>query len=202
MVSEKKTRRKVVMTWFACFVLAILLLMLMGLIHRSFKIVFDNGAFAQVTPASLWKACFLKGSCKIIYQPREGESGIATILQTSDSQLAMIMLAADGKSLLCLYDADVDLRLMRFDPTKKAIKFPPNSYLNYIIIASSWSVEQGTSNDWHEVSEYLKKVPPSAFNQQAGTKLDLGVFRIHYERDDLLSVVGSQITNMQHGASY
>jgi len=113
------------------------------------------------------------------------------------------MPAADGKTLLCLYYADVMFRLMKIDPTKKPKPYPQNSYLNYIVLASSWDIEAGTTNDWHEVSEYLKKVSPNTFDQEAGRKLDLGIFRSHFGREELLGVVEHQIKNMQSfGATY
>jgi hypothetical protein len=124
-------------------------------------------------------------------------------LQDSDSQLAMIMPASDGKSLLCLYDADVVLHLMRIDPTEKFKPFLKNSYLNWIVLASSWDVKPGTTNDWQEVSEYLKTVSSDTFKQEAGTKLDLGISRFRYEKDELLLVVKQQIKNMQlYGSTY
>jgi len=181
----------------------VVIVVLMGMIHRSVEVRLSNGGFVRITPASLWGACLFKTGCKIVYQPKDGEVGTVVLLQDSDSQLAMIMPASDGKSLLCLYDADVVLRLMRIDPTKKSKPFPEKSYLNWIVLASSWDVEPGTTNDWQEVSEYLKTVSPDTFNQEAGTKLDLGISRSHYEKDELLPVVERQINNMQlYGSTY
>lgn len=181
----------------------VVVIALIGMIHRSVEVRLSNGGFVRITPASLWGSCLFKTGCKIVYQPKDGKVGTVVLLQDSDSQLAMIMPAPDGKSLLCLYDADVVLRLMRIDPAKTFKPFPEKSYLNWIVLASSWDVEQGTTNDWQEVSEYLRTVSPDIFHQEAGTKLDLGISRSHYEKDDLLPVVERQINNMQlYGSTY
>jgi hypothetical protein len=181
----------------------VVVIALIGMIHRSVEVRLSNGGFVRITPASLWGSCLFKTGCKIVYQPKDGKVGTVVLLQDSDSQLAMIMPASDGKSLLCLYDADVVLRLMRIDPAKNFKPFPEKSFSNWIVLASSWDVEQGTTNDWQEVSEYLRTVSPDIFNQEAGTKLDLGISRSHYEKDDLLPVVERQINNMQlYGSTY
>ena len=198
--SVKKNRLSLIAIG-VCFGLAVAIVV-MGMFHRSVDVRLGNGGLIRITPASLLGSCLLKTGCTIVYQSKDGEVGKVVLLQDSDSQLAMIMPASDGKSLLCLYDADVVLRLMKIDPTKKFSPFPKESYLNWIVLASTWDVKTGTTNDWQEVSEHLKTVSPEIFNQEAGPKLDLGISRSHYEKDELLPVVERQINNMQNGSSY
>lgn len=112
------------------------------------------------------------------------------------------MPVADGQHLLFLYDADVHYRLMRVDLNRQSVGLPSASYLNYIVLSSSWNVEEGTSNDWEEAYSYLKTVPQSVFDRQAVTTCDLGVVRLRYQRGELLSEVEREIYNSQHGLVY
>jgi hypothetical protein len=203
MISETKKKNRLLPIAGGIGIGLVVVIALIGMIHRSVEVQLSNGGFIRTTPASLWGSYFFKTGCKIVYHPKDGEVGTVVLLQDSDSQPAMVMPAADGKSLLCLYDADVVLRLMRIDPTRKSKPFPEKSYLNWIVLASSWDVETGTTNDWQEVFEHIKAVSPDTFNQEAGTKLDLGISRSHYEKDELLPVVERQIKNMQlYGSTY
>jgi len=203
MSSETKDLRKRpwVVVGVACLSL-MLFITLMGLTHRSFKTTLSNGGTIRVTPASFWATWLSEARCKIIYQPKDREAGAISLLQDTDSRLAMVMPAADGKSLLCLYYADVCFRLFRIDPTKKPGPFPQGNYLKYIVKESSWDIKPGTTNDWYEVLNHLKTAPPDIFDQEAGTTYDLGVCRLHFGRKDLSDAVETQIQNMRWGFSY
>ena len=182
----------------------VIVVVLMGLVHRSSEVGLSNGGFVHITPPSIWSS---KDGCKIVYQPRDKKAGTVTffessIFQLDDGQPAFIVPAADSDCLLILYDADVHYRLVRINPNKPFDKFSDNSYLSYIVQSSTWGIEEGTSNDWEEVCWYLKTVPQKTFNQQAVTTVDLGVARFHYRREELLSEVKREIYNTKHGYVY
>ncbi len=122
----------------------VIVVVLMGVARRSVGVGLSNGGSARIA--------FSKNSCKIIYQPRDGEAGTVTfyassILQLDTGQPALIAPATDSHCLLILYDADVHYRLVRVDPSKSFTRFPENSYLSYIVQSSPWKIEEGTSND-------------------------------------------------------
>ena len=176
-----------------------LVALLTWLICRSGHVELSNGGFIRIS--------YSKDSCRLFYQPRDGEAGTIAFLELSilhldEGHLAFIAPAADGNCLLVLYDADVHYRLVRVDPTKPFTKFPENSFLGYIVQSSPWKIDEGTSNDWEEVWWYLRTVPPKAFNRQSATTLNFGVARFHYERKELLSEVEREIYNSAHGWTY
>ena len=208
MSSELKKQRKRLLVITVSIGLGLsVFIVLIGSIRRSVELSLSNGGYICVTPPSLWGTFLSKSSWKIFYRPKDGEAGTVillgdTPLQLEAGQPAMIIPAANGKTLLCLYYADVLYRLMRIDQTQKSKPFPKDSYLNYIVLGSSWDIKPGTTNDWYEVAEYLKTVPLSTYNKEALTTLDLGIWRFYFSREDLLSAVELQITNMQRGATY
>jgi len=182
----------------------VIVVVLMGLVHRSIEVRLSNGGFVRIRSPSIWSS---KDGCRIIYRPRDGGAGTivfteSSIIQVESAQPAFIAPAADNNCLLILYDADVHYRLVRIDPAKPFNKFPDDSYLHYIVQSSPWKIDEGTSNDWEEVCSYLKTVPQKTFNQQAVTTVDLGVARAHYQREELLSEVERELYNTKHGWVY
>jgi len=173
-------------------IVVVIVVVLTGLGRRGGYIGLSNGGFVRITCS--------RDNCRLFYQSRDGETGTiafveSSILQLDEAHVAFIAPAPGGKCLLILYDADVHYRLVRVDPTRPFNKFPENSYLSHIVHSSPWKIEEGTSNDWEEVCSYLKTVSQNTFNQQAATKLDLGIARFHYQREELVSEVERQIYN-------
>ena len=178
---------------------------LMGLVRRSIDVPFGNGGFVRITPASLWGSCRSGADCKIFYHPSDGESGTVALWQDFADRPIVVTLAANGKALLCLYNFDVDLRLLRIDSTQNPEPFPSKSRLDTIVCSSPWHVESGTTNDWQEMSDYLKSLLSEAFKRQAVPAYDLGVMRFglgQETRENLLRRMEEQIAVMhQLGAA-
>jgi hypothetical protein len=170
--------------------------------HRSFETTLSDGTVIKTTCPSIFASSGSNANCKIVCRTKSGNVGTITLLEDSDSGLAMVMPGADGQHLLFLYYADVRYRLMRIDLNRQPTGFRSDSYLNYIVLSSSWNVEEGTSKDWEEAHSYLKEVPQSVFDRQAVTTCDLGVVRFHHQREELLSEVERQINNSKHGWVY
>jgi len=170
--------------------LGLVVLILLGTLHRRTReLSLANGDVIWITPAPFLTSLLSETSCKIIYQPKHGNTETLVLLQDSDSQPAMVIPATDGKTFLCLYYADVLYRLMKVYPGRSPTPFAKTSYLNFVVLSSSCHLESGTTNDWHEVSEYLKSVPPNTFNQHA----------LGFRRKVLTSGVDLQIWNMRQG---
>ncbi|MGO8931766.1 MAG: hypothetical protein ACLQU3_33340 [Limisphaerales bacterium] len=177
-------------------------IMLLLVIHRTVEAQLSNGGVIRITPAFALTALLTEASCKIVYQPKNGEVGVISLLQDSDGCLAMVMPAKDGKCLLALYYADVHYRLIRIDPAAQSRTFHEGSYLNYISLASPWNIEEGTSNDWEEVHMYLKTVPQDILKREVLPTQELGVFSSYFDRETLLSEVEREIYNSQRGWTY
>ncbi len=172
------------------------------LIHRNYAITLDNGTSIHVSPASFWDSWFSEAHCDIFYRPKNGIAGMISLLQDSDSSLAMVMPAEDGKCLLGLYYADVHYRLIRIDPTAQSRQFPKDSYLNYIILSTPWNIQEGTSNDWEEVQRYLKTVPQHILKKEVLHTDELGALSPSFDKKSLLSEVNREIYYSQHGLIY
>jgi hypothetical protein len=87
------------------------------------------------------------------------------------------MPSREAKSLLCLYNYDVDLKLLRIDPNSPPRHFPAKSVLPVIVLAATWLVTEGTDDDWREFIAWYKGLPPASRKRQSVPDLDLGVIR-------------------------
>jgi hypothetical protein len=195
--------------WLFLFWLLIIIVLvgfvLAGFISRTIKIQLGNGGSARITPASLWNSCKADSNCKIVYQKISGESGTIALWQDFFDEPVIVMSSSDGKALLCLYDFDVDLRLLRIDPTHSPKPFLPQSRLDTIVCASPCYIEAGTTNDWQEILDYLKNLSPTDFSHQAIPIHDFGIIRFgvgESARQNLLRGIEEQIKIMhQFGAT-
>lgn len=177
-------------------------IVLMGFVSRSIKVPLNNGGAAQMKPASLWGSVCGAERCSINYQPKDGEAGTVLLWQDFFDRPIIVIPAPDDKVLLCLYDFDVDLRLLRIDPTKSPKPFPPKSNLDAIVCASPWCIETGTTNDWQEMLDYLKSLPSGAFKRQSVPAYDLGIIRLHGSPEYIQQWMEGQIKFMhQFGAT-
>jgi hypothetical protein len=205
MSSEEKERKRPWATVWTLGLLLVVAIASMGLVRRSIDLSFGNGSFVRVTPASLWSSCGSGSSSKIFYHPNGVKSGTVALWQDFADRPIIVMLATNGEALLCLYNFDVDLRLLKIDPTQNPKPFQPNSRLDAIVCSSPWHVESGTTNDWQEMSDYLRGLSSDAFKRQTVPAYDLGVMRFglgQEARENLLRRVEEQITVMhQSGAA-
>lgn len=205
MSSEEKKRKHPWAKVLALCLLLVIAIASMGLIRRSINLPFGNGSFVRVTPASFWSSCGSGSSCKIFYRPSDGESGTVALWQDFADRPVIVMLATNGKALLCLYNFDIDLRLLEIDPTQNSNPFSTKSHLDAIVCSSPWHIESGTTNDWQEMLDYLKNLPADTFKHQAVPAYDLGLMRFglgQEARENLLQRIEKQITAMhQSGAA-
>jgi hypothetical protein len=78
-----------------------------------------------------------------------------------------LLSGRDTNILLCLYDFDVDYRLLRIDMSQPFKPPASTSYLNRIVFRSDWLIEDGSAGDWQETLDYLHSVPPTVFAHQS-----------------------------------
>jgi hypothetical protein len=179
----------------------LIVILLTALFQRTRKLSLANGDVINITLAPVVVSLLSETSCKIVYQPQHGTNETIVLLQDSDSRPAMLIPAADGETFFCLYYADVRYRLMKIEPSKSPTSFSKTSYLSFIVISSSCHIESATTNEWYEVLQYLKTAPHKAFEQDACTIYDLGVWRYHFDRQELSDAVQNQIDNINWGVT-
>jgi len=75
----------------------------------------SDGTVLRITPAPMLATLFSEASDKINFRTKNGKVGAISLLDDSDSGLAMVMPAVGDNYLLFLYYADVHYRLMRID---------------------------------------------------------------------------------------
>ena len=203
-VTVKSNRRLWLFAFGPIIIIMLAGFILAGSVSRTIKLQLRNGGSVRITPASLWNTCKADSSCKICYQMDGEEPGTVSLWQDFFDEPIIVISSNDGKTLLCLYDFDVDLRLLRFDPTRNPKPFLPQSRLDTIVCASPWYVEAGTTNDWQEILDYLKNLTPGDFSHQAIPIHDFGILRFgvgESARQNLLRGIEEQIKVMhQFGA--
>ncbi len=88
-------------------------------------------------------------------------------------------------TLLCLYDFDGDLRLLRVDATSSFKPLPNDSPLRFIVLASPWLIDDANSGDWQAAYKYLTELSPNAFKRRSVPDFDLGVIRMCVDKEAL-----------------
>jgi hypothetical protein len=67
-----------------------------------------------------------------------------------------ICASTNANVILCLYDNDVDLRLIKIDKNKRYTPPSSNSVISTIVVTSSCGIEEATGDDWQEFLTYLR----------------------------------------------
>jgi hypothetical protein len=155
-----------------------LLVVAMGFRKRSIVVPLKSGGVARITPASTFGSLRTDASATIFCEPTGGQAGSVELWQDFFDRPIIVMASTNSNVLLCLYDFDVDLHLLRIDMAERFKPFPPGSVLTHIVCASAWSVESGATNDWQEVLGYLKSLPSGAFKRQSVPALSFGIWSL------------------------
>jgi hypothetical protein len=169
----------------------VLVLILFAFLYqpRIHVLTLANGGIIRTSPAPFLKSLLTETSCKITYQPKNGEVETIILLEDSDGHPAMIIPSEDNKAFFCLYYADVRYRLMKIVPATKPGPLSKNNYLGFIVLSSTCYIEQASTNDWQKLAEYLSTVPATIFRKQS----------IGFQRDVLISEVDREMSNIKQG---
>jgi hypothetical protein len=143
----------------------------------------SNGANARIVVRYAHGLIQDGATANIYFQPKDGPSNIVALWQDSYHHPIIAIPSSNASVLLCLYENDVDLRLVRIDSGKAFKPFAPKSTLNNIVLTSSCDVELGTIKDWEEALNYLKKLTPGEFKHQSVPTVRFGILRLHSVRD-------------------
>jgi len=175
-----------------CFVLN-------GFMKQQIDVAFSNGCYTRIIPASFWSSCGTGSNCQLFYQPPNETAGTISLWQDLFDKPIIATLSGDGKSLLCLYNYDVDLRLLKIDPAMDAShnSFSQESGLNAIVYSSPWHVEAAGGKDWQAMLDYLKRLSPEDFKRQSVPAQGFGFFRLYGSSKPLQQQMEVQINLMK-----
>ena len=169
----------------------LILASLTGFRHRKVDLCFSNGDRVSIKPAPFWRS--VRGSdCAIFYRPRAGEAGTVVLWQDLVHGVIAVVPASRTNVLLCLYDFDTDLRLIKIDATMRFVSLPAKTAtysgcIGAVVCSSPWNIEEAKIGDWQETIEYLKKSPP---------RHSFGLFGVGGQRKHVLQRVEEQIKMM------
>lgn len=124
-----------------------------------------NAGRARATSAPFLRSVFPEANGTVYYQPKGRQAGNVTLWQGPFDGATLLVPAADTNVLLCLYDFDTCVLLLRIDTAKPFKPLTSNSLINDILFTSTWEIESGRGDDWQEVVDYLQKSSPSDFHR-------------------------------------
>jgi len=143
------------------------ILSLMAFSHRSGAVALRNGGYVHIRPPSIWAS--IRGArCRIVYRSNREESGTIDLWQNLVHWPVAVMAATNDNALLCLYEFDTDLRLLRINLARKFKPFPTanSSCLSSIVCSSPWEVEEAKIGDWQQSLARLKDTSAGSPSRQ------------------------------------
>ena len=167
----------------------------MALVRRDVDVLFHKGNFAHIRVPSLFTQ-FLGSDCEITYGQRDVGKGTVVLRHTLFESPIIVAPANDPKVFLCLYEFDVDLRLLKIDVKGPLRTFPQGSPLQTIVSASPWKVEEGNVDDWRSILTMLEETSLDDFRRQSLPTLDLGMVRIYARPEALVQRIRAQMKLM------
>lgn len=172
------------------------LVVLFFLIKPSFqqKIFFGEGGRAWINIpgpfASLHDSFY-----EIKVEPKVGKEGVVRLRGDFDRSPLLILRRPNTPFILCLYDCDVRLRIIKIYTDRKFQPLPNTSPLYWFIQNSTLMVEQGNADDWKFVLDFLK----SRNGEKVGTwipTLDAGVVRLYASPTSLAERMQQQLSSI------
>ena len=171
------------------------IMVLVTLVRRDVDVLFHNGNSAHIRVPSLFTQ-FLGSDCEITYSQRDIGKGTVVLRHTLFESPIIVASANDPKVFLCLYEFDVDLRLVKIDTKGPLRPFPQGSPLQTIVGASPWKVEEGNVDDWKSILTMLEETSLDNFRRQSVPTLDLGMVRLYARPEALVQRIRAQMKVM------
>jgi hypothetical protein len=141
-------------------------------------------------------------SCLITCKDKRGQSGEAELLYSFiESPIIFLPSPTNDNVIFCLYDFDVHLVLLKINTTKPYLLPDSKSQTRFIVMKSSWAVDEGDLDDWRQTFGLIKKIPIAKFKQQSVPARDFGVFKQHFDKEDVLEGIKRQITLKENAES-
>jgi hypothetical protein len=141
-----------------------LVALLPALIPWSKRVPLGNG-YARFTKPPFVRAIFPEAHGTISYYCANGQAGTVDLWQNIFDGPVMLIPAAETNVLICVYDFDTCIKLLKIHTDRPFKPLPSDSYLNSILFSCTSEIEDGASH-WDEVTDYLLKVSQKDFYQQ------------------------------------
>ena len=149
----------------------------------------DNGAEITVSKASSMKGSRDIPTSKLYYKPEHGEGGTIHLLRTLIDSPVTLIASTNTHSLLCLYDADIDLVLIRIEVLANNGSLAYTGGLSKIVLSSTWPIARGTTDDWAEILGYLKRTSDEQFRLNSIPKFKLGIINVKWRRAEIIALI-------------
>jgi hypothetical protein len=155
--------------------------------------IFDTSAWVD-TQGPL--ATFHNSLYKIHYRARNGKEEVIILRGDMEDNPVMFLCPTNGSTFYCLYDCDVWIRLIKLDIGQRAQPFSAKSALNEIVASSPVLIQQGDSEDWQKVIDYLSNHEVNRLKAVWMPTIDLGIFATYAARTNLLWRMQSQFNTV------
>ena len=132
---------------------------------RGKKVPLGHGNYARLRAASIGRSCFSEANATISCESKSGRTGEVVLWQDLFDGPALLIPGAETNVLLCLYDFDVGFLLVRIDTSKDFEPLAADDRLSRILFTSAWQIQEGQSEDWKNILDYLHQASPKDFRQ-------------------------------------
>ncbi len=164
------------------------------------RIPLGNKTFVRVRTPSFWKA--LSGApCALDYRSALGRGeSVGTITLWRDLVNMPTLLIADGNdgSFFCLYQFDMDWRLLRIDPRRRFVSFPSDNWscLSNEVCSTPWEIKEADLSEWQRSLATVVRMSSSEFKRQRIPIYTLAGLRLGDSRNTVQTVMEIRIHRM------
>jgi len=160
-------------------------IIVLGFVSHKIAVPLGGLGVVYVKPASFWGTLAVS-TCRIERKSQGVNLGDCALYHTYLEAPVIVLPLDNGKTMLCVYDFDVGLRLLKIDTGQKFQPYSPGNELAAIVHSSSWKVDEGNKADWREAIVLLEKMPIDEFKRQSVPALSFGFYRVYRDHAPLL----------------
>ena len=173
--------------------IGILAAVIVGLFSYRTVVVPSSGLkFITVQQPPLWKR--IRGSVSTLtWRPAGGHVEEVQFADTLIKAPILVLQSRRSESILCLYDVDSGLSLLRI-PTD-AVSQPSGRETNLqgIVTSTTRKLATGETSDWCELHAFIKMTPKEDFERHCLPAIDFGIYRVYPKAELLLPRVQAEI---------
>ena len=149
------------------FIALLAIVGVVALLPQGKRIPLADGASAEVRRSGFLRALLPEAKTTINYTSPARQAGRLIIWQGPFAGPVLLIPAHRTNVFLCLYDYDVDYRLLRIDTSRPFRALLEGVTLRKILFASTWDIQEGDSADWEDLVAYLQQLSTHSFEQQS-----------------------------------
>ena len=150
---------------------------------RTINIPVKSGGLVRLKPASFLKSIYSSG-CTITYKTKQNREAKIYLLQTFWKWPIIVIPSTNADVLLCLYDNDTDVQLLRIDTNQGFRSLPRGRPLSRIVLASSCKVDEADEGDWDLAIKTMEQMTTDEFRRHSLPNFNFGILGIYGEPQD------------------